>query len=150
VYLVLPGGSGGLRADVRFCRASSDNPGEAEVGELGLEAFAEEDVAGLDVAVEHGRVPAVVEELERGGSAARDAEPRGPGERIGAAAVLGVGAVEPGVEASALQELVDEDAVAAGGAVAQQAREVRVAEAAEHLELGAELAVAGGRVAVAG
>ncbi|XP_066380184.1 uncharacterized protein [Miscanthus floridulus] len=56
----------------------------------------------------------------------------------------------PGVEVAALEELVDEDAVAVGGAVAQQAREVRVAHAAQHLQLAAELAVAGACVAVAG
>jgi hypothetical protein len=54
--------------------------------------------------------------------------------------------VEPGVEAAALEELVDEDPVAAGVAVPEQARQVRVAQATQRLQLGAELAVAGGAV----
>jgi hypothetical protein len=50
--------------------------------------------------------------------------------------------VEPRIEAATLEELVDKEAVMAIGAVAQQAREVAVAEAAEHLHLGTELVVA--------
>jgi hypothetical protein len=49
--------------------------------------------------------------------------------------------VESRVEAAALEELVDEEVVASG-AVAQQAREVTMAEAAKHLQLGMELAIA--------
>lgn len=82
----------------------------------------------------------MVQEGERGRCAAGDAEARGPRER---ATGRGGVAVQPGVEAASLEELVDEEAVAPGGAVAEQAREVAVAEAAEHLQLGAELAVSG-------
>jgi hypothetical protein len=49
--------------------------------------------------------------------------------------------VESRVKAAAFEELVDEEIVVSG-AVAQQAREVAVAEAAKHLQLGMELAIA--------
>ena len=51
---------------MRRGRAAADDPGVAEVGELALEPVVEQDVAGLDIAVEHGRVPVVVKERERG------------------------------------------------------------------------------------
>jgi hypothetical protein len=52
-----------------------------------------------------------------------------PGKRLVAAADLSISTVEPHVEAVAFQGLVDEYEVAAGGAVPEQARQVRVAEA---------------------
>jgi hypothetical protein len=125
---------------MRIGRASpDDDPGQAKVGvgELGLKPLPEQDLAGLDVSVQHGRPPAVVQEHEGHRSVARDTELDQPGKRLTAAADLSVTTVEPHVEAVAFQGLVDEDAVAAGSVVPEQAHQVRVAEA---------LAVAGARV----
>src|SRR5438132_13061834 len=71
----LPGGAGGLRADMRRGGAAPDDPGEAEVSELGLEPVAEQDVASLDVTVEHGRASAVVQEREHGRRAGQGSGP---------------------------------------------------------------------------
>ncbi|KAB8118069.1 hypothetical protein EE612_060701 [Oryza sativa] len=93
------------RRDVRQRRLveAADGAGEAEVGEPGAEVAVEEDVAGLDVAVEDGR-PLGVQVGDRRRRLRRDAEPRAPwepptGEVVGERAVG--------------DELVDEDLLAA-------------------------------------
>jgi hypothetical protein len=76
---------------------------------------------------------------------AHDTESRRPGKHLATATDLSVSAVERHVEATAFQEQVDEDAVAAGDTVPKQARQVRVAEAVVHFQFGSELAVADAR-----
>lgn len=128
-------------------RASLDDPGKAKVSKLSLEPLSKQNITRLDVAVEHRRPPAMVKERDRRGGATRDTEARRPSEHL--AAALGI-AMEPRVEAAALEKLVDEDTVVAGGAVPEETCQIRVAEVAEHLELGEELAVAGATDTVTG
>uniref|UniRef100_A0A0D3HAC8 Uncharacterized protein n=1 Tax=Oryza barthii TaxID=65489 RepID=A0A0D3HAC8_9ORYZ len=71
------GGDVGLVAD-------GADLGEAEVGEAGLEGGVEEDVGGLEVAVDDGGTSSVVQVLKAAGGALGDAHPSGPVQSRGA------------------------------------------------------------------
>jgi hypothetical protein len=109
---------------------------EAEVAELGVHVGVEEDVGGLDVAVDdgRGRVAALVEVLQRRGHLERDGHAARPGED---AAVP----VERVVEVAVGRVLEHQHALVALVAVAEEADDVRVAEGEEHVQLPAERAV---------
>lgn len=68
----------------------------------------------------------MVQEGESSRSTAGDVEACGPRGRV----CRGI-AVKPGVEVDLLKEVIEEEAVASGVAVAEQVREVAVAEGAE-------------------
>lgn len=52
-----------------------DELGEAEIGDLGLEVVVEEDVGGLDIAVDDGRVGELVEVRQPSSRPERDPQP---------------------------------------------------------------------------
>nr|ACN33759.1 unknown [Zea mays] len=85
-----PGRRRGLR---RLQRGRETDVRGAEVAELGVEAGVEQHVGGLDVAVDHRRVAALVQVLQCHGHLERDRQAARPRQRRLAAA-----AVEPPVE----------------------------------------------------
>ncbi|BAH94728.1 Os09g0572550, partial [Oryza sativa Japonica Group] len=125
------GGDVGLVAD-------GADLGEAEVGEAGLEGGVEEDVGGLEVAVDDGGTSCVVQVLKAAGGALRDAHPSGPVQSRGAR-----GQVKQVVlQGAAGHVLVHQDAVVAVGAVPQQRHQVWVLrQQAQHQHLHKELPV---------
>jgi hypothetical protein len=118
--------------------------GEPEVGEAGAEAGVEQDVGGLEVAVDHGRPRGVVQVLKAARGALRDTHARRPVERRATR-----GQVQQVVLQGAQRHvLVDEHAVVGVGTEAQQRHQVGVLEQAEHESLHQELARALHAVAV--
>ncbi|CAL4936973.1 unnamed protein product [Urochloa decumbens] len=110
-----------------------DELGEPEVGDLGVELVIEEDVLRLDVAVHDAVAALLVEVCDPPRGAHGDGEPRRPRH------LVRVGAEEEGVEGAVLHELVDEQAVSALGAEADEADEVEVVRAADGGHLHPEL-----------
>ena len=100
--------------------------GDAEVGHQRL-AVVQQDVLGLDVAVDH---PVPVGVVERGGHLARDPHRLGDGELLLP--------VEPGPERLALDERHDVEEEAVGLARVEQRQDVRVLEVGGELDLGQE------------
>ncbi|CAL9770106.1 unnamed protein product [Musa acuminata subsp. burmannicoides] len=124
-----------LRRDVGPGRLH--HPRQPEVGDPRLEALVEQHVAGLDVAVDHRRPAAVVQERQPRRHTSHDPHPSRP--RQPPRAPLGVRLVQPLVQAAVLQVLVDEHVVAAGDAEPQHARQVRVPDPPQGVHLRSEL-----------
>ncbi|WVZ78185.1 LOW QUALITY PROTEIN: hypothetical protein U9M48_025936, partial [Paspalum notatum var. saurae] len=98
-----------VRRDVRV-RGQQHQARQPEVREAGLHGGVQEDVAGLDVAVQDARLGRGVQVRQPARGAARHAEPRRPRQRAAAALV------EPVVQAPVLHVRVDEQPVLAGAA----------------------------------
>jgi hypothetical protein len=126
---------GAVRGPAAAHRGRDADVREAEVAELGVHAGVEEDVGGLDVPVDDGRVAALVEVLQRRGHLERDRHAARPGEGARARA-----AVEPLVEVAVGRVLEHQHALVALVAVGEEADDVRVAEGEQHVELPAERA----------
>jgi hypothetical protein len=107
--------------------------GEAEVGDLGVEALVEQDVAGLDVAVDDGRVGELVQVGDALGGAEHDAEAAPPVEAH--AGLAGEALLERAVG----DVLVDEDLLVLVQAEAHEAHHVLVVHPGEELDLRPEL-----------
>jgi hypothetical protein len=136
-------GAHDTRGDVGLVAGGADL-GEPEVGEARAEAGVEEDVGGLEVAVDHGRLRGVVQVLEPPRGALRDAHARGPLQRRAPR-----GQVQQVVlQGPQRHVLVDQHAVVGVGAEAQQRHQVGVLEQAQHQRLHQELARALHAVAV--
>jgi hypothetical protein len=105
------------------------DPGEAKVGEARLVSLAEQDVVGLDVAVEDGRHAVVVEVREALGHADGDREPHLPVHHGG----TGHRAVQQATEGAVGEVVVEEEARAAVGGPAQEPDDVGGDQAALHV-----------------
>lgn len=127
---VAEGAGGGGEAVLRdgVGDGGGDEPREADVGDLADEVVVEEDVAGLKVAVDEGLGLGLVEEEEPGGDLGGDPEAELPGERRRVRA-----AEEAVLEAAVGHVLVDEASVL--GASSHEEDHVRMADAAQHLDL---------------
>lgn len=75
-----------------------------KVSELCMGVVQQENVGGLDVAVDDGRVGVGVKVVQGPSHVEGDGEAVGPREYSGAAAVVGVHSVEEGLAGSVLQE----------------------------------------------
>ncbi|XBH74444.1 hypothetical protein VPH35_101389 [Triticum aestivum] len=115
-----------------------DELGEAEVGHLGVVLLVEQDVLRLDVAVHDGVAALLVQVRDAARRAHGHREPRRPRHRLAAVAAA-AGAEEEGVQRAVLHELVDEQAVPALGAEADEADQVEVVRAADGGHLHPEL-----------
>lgn len=113
-----------------------DQLGESEVGDLGGEVLVHEDVAGLDVPVDDGRVGELVEVGQPARRSQRHPEPLLPVE------VQAALAGEAVAQRAAGHELVDEHLLPLLEAEADEADEVLVVHAGEQLDLGLELVAA--------
>ena len=109
--------------------------GQPEVGHHGLEVGVQQDVGGLDVAVDDPRVAVLVEVGEALGGAERDLH---AGVPVHDGPVLGIQVVLQRVVG---HELVHEHALVAGDAVADERHQVAVVHAADDLHLRLELAL---------
>ncbi|BAF18570.1 Os06g0126100 [Oryza sativa Japonica Group] len=107
--------------------------GQPKVGYLCDEVVVEEDVGGLDVAVDDPLRRAGVQVVEAAGGADADLQPLLPRQRR---QVLAVDVV---AEGAIVHVLVDEDHLGVLVAVADEGDEVAVAELGQHLDLGVEL-----------
>lgn len=118
--------------------------GQPEVGELRAEGVVEEDVGGLEVPVDDGRVGRLVEVLQPTGRAQGHPHPRLPAQpRLGCRCCVVVVEEEEVVgEGAEGHVLVDEEPLLAVGAVADEAHQVVVVEEAQHQNLHDELPVA--------
>lgn len=111
--------------------------GEPEIGDAGLQMLVEEDVARLDIAVDHRLVAAVVEILQPFGRAERDLVARFPIKRQLLASV------QPIPQAAIRHVLVDQQARVLTAYAAIQLHHIHVPDGAQRLDLGLELAVLG-------
>jgi hypothetical protein len=118
--------------------------GEPEVGDARAEAGVEQDVGGLEVAVDDGGPRGVVQVLEPARGALRDAHARGPVQRRAA----GREVQQVVLQRAKRHVLVHQHAVLGVGAEAQKGHQVGVLEQAQHKRLHQELARALHPVAV--
>ncbi|KAM3259363.1 hypothetical protein ACQJBY_050898 [Aegilops geniculata] len=107
--------------------------GQPEVGDLGDPLVVQQDVGGLDVAVDDGVLHAGVQVVEAPGGADADLEPLLPRQRR----VLGVVEVLP--ERAVGHVVVHQDHLALVLAVADEGHQVAVPELGQHLDLRLEL-----------
>jgi hypothetical protein len=105
--------------------------GHAEVGDPGAVVVVEQDVAALEVAVDHGGAAVLVHELQRPRAVQRDAQPRLPVQRRPRRR----GGVQVALEAAVGHELEHQQPVALVGAVAQQPHQVRRVHPAQEVHL---------------
>ncbi|KAM3316447.1 hypothetical protein ACQJBY_034518 [Aegilops geniculata] len=127
------------RADVRLPQRRPDAR-QPEVGHLGYDGAAavvgaEEDVGGLDVAVDDVLGVAAVQVVQAPGGADADFEPLLPGERR---LVVGA-AVQVAPQRALLHVLVDQDHLRLLVAVADERHQVAVPDAGQHHDLRVEL-----------
>ena len=108
-----------------------DEPGEAEVAELGVERRVEHDVVRLDVPVENALLPILVQVEQGRSQAEHDLMPQRPWQQGGA----GGAAVEVRVEAAIGHQLVDEEELAAAVAPADELHQVSVPQPADDAHL---------------
>jgi hypothetical protein len=120
-------------AHVRLVHRGRPGLGEAEVGDLGDPVLVEEDVGGLDVAVDDGVLGAGVEVVQAPCGADTDVEAEPPRQRRLAAHV------EVLPQRAVLHVVVDEDHLAGVLAEADEGDEVPVPQLGQHLHLRLEL-----------
>lgn len=115
-----------------------DERGEAEVGEARLHVVVQEDVTGLDVAVDHVRDAVVVEVGEAASNAQGDPVASRPVEDEAVGMVVHVQGL---VQAAVGHQLVDEEVEVRGGVVAAERDDVAVLDVSHGVQLPLESAV---------